>query len=239
MRITEGQTITNRKEEKDIPIMKFKSWLIVLCVALCCVNVTGCKKNKEKISEYDVTIEGIDSDGSRIRDEIEERMQKEMASEVNEYEYKVLLQNAKSFQEILTLNLESRPEVLLARDHMDQAINCGIQIYGDGLNFDHYTILLTKLRQWYFNTEEPRERRQDFIVRSREYHYTNTTAVDEYTCDFDVPDELMKSIEARMEIRRQKNIEEQQNKENGENAQKPDEIQAIAEEGANLSSVSN
>lgn len=211
--------------------MKLKYLLAGLCVALCCVNVTGCKKNKEKISEYDVTLEGVDKDGNRIRDDIEERMQKEMKSDVNEFEYKVLLQNAKAFNEILTLNPESRPEVLLARDHVDQAINCGIQIYGDGLNFDHYTILLTKLRQWYFNTEERRNRREEFIVRSREYHFSSTTAVDEYTCDFEVPDTLMAAIEKRMEIRRKKNAEEM--KEKNEEAGVSKELQSIAEEGTN------
>lgn len=212
--------------------MKFKKVLIVLCMVLCCVNVGGCKKNKEKISEYDATLAGIDKNANKIRDDIEERMEKEIATDVNEYEYKVLVQNAKVFNEILTLDLESRPEVLLARDHMDQAINCGIQIYGDGLNFDHYTILLTKIRQWYFNTEERRDRRQEFIVRSREYHFSSTTGLDEYTCDFEVPDNLMAAIEERMEIRRKKNEEELKKKQGSESDAVSKELRSIAEEGA-------
>ncbi len=208
--------------------MKFRNLLIIACAVLLCQGAAGCKKNKGEITEYDETLSGIDRDGNKIRDEIEERMRKEMATEVNDFEYKVLLQNARAFQEILNLDLESRPDVLLTRDHIDQAINCGIQIYGDGINFDHYTILLTKLKQWYFNTPERQERRQDFIFRSREYHFASTTALDEYTCDFEVPEAGMKVIEERMEIRRKK--VEQELKEKG--LAPANELERIAEEGA-------
>lgn len=189
--------------------MKIKNITLALCLVLCFAGLNGCKKDKNTtVSEYDATLSGIDADNNKIRDDIETRMEQEMKSSVNEYEYMVLQQNARVFQEILNVDLENELDVLRVRDHMDQAINCGIQIYGDGLNFDHYTILLTQLRQWYFNTGKRKDRRNEFILRSREYHFETTTAIDEYTCDFEVPDALMKDIEARMEIRRQKVIKE-------------------------------
>ena len=79
--------------------MKFKNITLALCLVLCFAGLNGCKKDKNTtVSEYDATLSGIDADNNKIRDDIEPRMEQEMKSSVNEYEYMVLQQNARVFQ---------------------------------------------------------------------------------------------------------------------------------------------
>ena len=94
-------------------------------------------------------------------------------------------------------NLNDKDKVLRIRDHLDMAINCGVLVFGEDMRYHNFSINLTYLQQWYFNTKERRERKHEFIMRAREYHYQTTNFEGANTCDFEFSDALKQEIERR------------------------------------------
>ena len=183
------------------------------------VMLNGCRKQKEsEISEYDKTLEGIDADHNGIRDEIEKRMHAEFKDSITYEEQKVLDLHARAYDEMLHVDLNDRQMVLLIRDHLDMAINCGVLVFGDEMRYHNLSINLTRLTQWYFNTKERKERKKEFILRTKEYHYVPTNFDGANTCDFEFSPELVKELERRKiakeeEAKKLKEIEERKAKE--------------------------
>ena len=119
-------------------------------------------------------------------------------------EMKVLEQNARVFQEILETRPEDRTGILLARGHLDDAFNCGITVYGEELNYDNFSVMLTQLRQWYFDNPKRKAAHQEFLLRSREYMYQPLNLEGNNTCEFELSPETLRLIEIRTEIKKQK-----------------------------------
>lgn len=187
---------------------KLRNICAILLMMICFVGLAGCKKGKEEVSEYDKTLVGIDEDGDGIRDEIAAKMKKEFKDGITYEEQKVMNLHAQVFQEILNLDLENRTDVLLARSHLDDAINCAIIVFGEDFRFDNYTVIMTNLRQWYFNTKERKEHHREFINRSKEYHYQKMLYNGANTCDFEFSDELKAELKRREEYKKQKEAAE-------------------------------
>lgn len=173
-----------------------KNSLVVACL-LVAMTTVGCKNDPKEVPLQDQTLVGIDENHNDIRDDIEDRMKLEFVEMVTKEEQLVMDQSARVFQEIIALNLEDRDAVLLARDHLDMAINCGILVFGEDFRYDNYSIILTKLKQWYFNTKMRKEKQKDFIMRSKEYHYERTNFNNVNTCEFEFSPELIKEIDRR------------------------------------------
>jgi hypothetical protein len=178
-----------------------KKSLLAVVLTSVALGVSGCKKKEKEISIYDKTLVGIDKNNNHIRDEIEERMFKEFGSFITAEEQKVMDQNARVFDEILHLDLNNRDDVLLARDHLDLAINCGILVFGEDMRYHDFSINLTNLKQWYFNTKERKEHHYEFIIRSKEYHFQPTNFEGANTCDFEFSKELVQEIERRKAVK--------------------------------------
>lgn len=176
-----------------------------LCIIFC---LAGCGNDEKNLSEFDRTPAGIDANQDGIRDEVYERMHQEFAESINADEIRIMEEHAKVFQEIMTVDMEDRNAVILARDHLDVVMNCAVYVFGDGLDYDTYTILLTRLRQWYFNTKARREIRQEFILRSKEYHFESTNFNGVNTCDFEFSPETKRMIEIRHAVSAQKRSQE-------------------------------
>jgi hypothetical protein len=170
---------------------------LVVVGLLFVVMLTGCKGDEKDIPIQDQTMSGIDANKNGIRDDIEDRMKVEFTEMVTPEEQYVMDQSARVFQEILDLNLDDREKVLLVRDHLDMSINCGVLVFGEDFRYDNYSIILTRLKQWYFNTKMRKEKQKEFIMRSKEYHYEKTNFGNANTCEFEFSPALIKEIERR------------------------------------------
>ncbi len=190
----------------------FKIFAVVaLTSALICTS--GCRGKNHNNEPEDETLLGTDANKDGIRDDIYKKMRSEFVG-IPEDEMKVLDQNAHVFQEILELNLDNRNDVLLARSHLDDAFNCGITVYGEELNYDNFSVMLTRLRQWYFNNPLRKRQHQEFMLRSKEYHFEPMNLEGNNTCEFELSEETLKRIEFRKkakEYREQQKKAEQKN----------------------------
>ena len=130
--------------------------LLLAMTVLVSLGLSACGNEEENLSEFDKVPAGIDKNHDGIRDEVAERMHKEFAESINADEMRIMEEHAKVFQEIMTLDMNDRNAVLITRDHFDLVMNCAVYVFGDDLDYDTYTILLTRLRQWYFNTKARR-----------------------------------------------------------------------------------
>lgn len=183
--------------QKNLVAKRFSVSALIIALLLA-VSLTGCKKRDEKdLSIYDETLVGIDKDNNGIRDEIEERMKQEWHQMITKEEQLVMNQHARVFDDILHVDLNDKDKVLRIRDHLDMAINCGVLVFGEDMRYHNFSINLTYLQQWYFNTKERRERKHEFIMRAREYHYQTTNFEGANTCDFEFSDALKQEIERR------------------------------------------
>ncbi|MGN1393085.1 MAG: hypothetical protein ACI4V7_03375 [Succinivibrionaceae bacterium] len=177
--------------------MNFKIYVVFMFV-FCIGCLAGCKKNEE-VSIYDKDIIGIDENHDGIRDDIVQKMNKEFKGAVTLDEQKVLLDHARNFQEILQVDLNNRTAVLLARTHLDDVMNCAILVFGDGFRYNNYTIMMTQLRQWYFNTPDRKQKHQEFIMRTKEYLYESLPLEGANTCSFEFSEGLKQEIQRRNE----------------------------------------
>ena len=184
--------------------------LLLAMTVLVSLGLSACGNEEETLSEFDKVPAGIDKNHDGIRDEVAERMHKEFAESINADEMRIMEEHAKVFQEIMTLDMNDRNAVLITRDHFDLVMNCAVYVFGDDLDYDTYTILLTRLRQWYFNTKARREIRQEFILRSKEYHFQSDNFNGINTCGFEFSDETKKMIEIRRGIAARKKAKEEQ-----------------------------
>ncbi len=174
-------------------------WLVCLASV---VTITGCKKDPAEIPESDRTLAGIDADHNGMRDDVEAKLKKDYASKVTREEMLVIEQNSKAFQEILSTDLKDRTAVLLAREHLDWAMNCGVLVFGDDLRYHDFTILLTELKKMYFNTKMRKEFQLDFIYAAREYHYERISFQDVNTCEFEFSDAFKEELKRRAEFKK-------------------------------------
>jgi hypothetical protein len=182
-----------------------KKVIISLLACLMSLSLSGCGEEKE-VSKWDMTLRGIDDDKDGIRDDIAEKMKKEFANQVTEDEEKVMIQHAQIFQRILDMDLtdpKNKSAILLTRQHLDDAMNCAIYIFGDDLRYHNYSIMLTQLKQWYFNTQMRKDHRKEFSIRSIEYHYKAIPLEGDYTCDFEISEQTKKLISIREELKKQ------------------------------------
>jgi len=186
--------------------MKAFGKILILLLALAVMTgVPGCKKHGKKVPDEpeDETLLGVDADHDGIRDNVMAKMKKDFYM-IAPDEMKVLEQNARVFQEILETRPEDRTGILLARGHLDDAFNCGITVYGEELNYDNFSVMLTQLRQWYFDNPKRKSAHQEFLIRSREYMYQPLNLEGNNTCEFELSPETLKLIEIRKEIKKQK-----------------------------------
>ncbi|WP_019001145.1 hypothetical protein [Succinimonas amylolytica] len=186
--------------------MKAFGKILILLLALVVVaGLPGCKKHGKKVADEpeDETLLGIDADHDGIRDNVMAKMKKDFYM-IAPDEMKVLEQNARVFQEILETRPEDRTGILLARGHLDDAFNCGITVYGEELNYDNFSVMLTQLRQWYFDNPKRKAAHQEFLLRSREYMYQPLNLEGNNTCEFELSPETLRLIEIRTEIKKQK-----------------------------------
>ena len=173
------------------------------------LTVQGCKGSGD-VKKEDQTVQGIDLNHDGIRDEIYEKIHQEFKN-VRADEIKVLEQYARLFQEINEMDFSDRLAVLLARGHLDEAANCGILVFGDGYQYDNFSVMLTKTRQWYFNTTDRKIKQREFILRAKEYHYQPMSLEGVNTCDFELSPETIKIIELRKEFAAKKKAKETEN----------------------------
>ncbi len=205
-----------------------KQLVVLVTAILLSFNLAGCKYDKNKEAEKELqnqTVEGIDANNDGIRDDVYNQLHKEYGNSLRPDEMRVLEENARVFQEMITVNLDDKIDVLAVRDHFDLWVNCGILVFGDDLNYDTYTIILTNIRKWTFNTAARRDIRRDFVFRAREYHYEPTNFNGENTCLFDLSPDTLKLIEIRKEIAKQK--EEAKLKKEGKIPENTDASKAI------------
>lgn len=184
--------------------------IVSLLAGLVSLSLMGCGEPKE-VSKWDMTLRGIDDDNDGIRDDITEKMKKEFANQLTEDEEKVMIQHAQIFQRILDMDLtdpKNKSAILLTRQHLDDAMNCAIYIFGDDLRYHNYSIMLTQLKQWYFNTQIRKDHRKEFSIRSVEYHYKAIPLEGVYTCDFEISEQTKKLIAIREELKKQQNSNE-------------------------------
>ncbi|WP_406546771.1 hypothetical protein [Succinimonas sp.] len=191
----------------------FGKILITVLALTVMMGVPGCKKHGKKVIEEpeDETLLGVDADHDGIRDNVMAKMKKDFYM-ITPDEFKVLEQNARVFQEILETRPEDRTGILLARGHLDDAFNCGITVYGEELNYDNFSVMLTQVRQWYFDNPLRKAAHQEFLIRSREYMYQPLNLEGNNTCEFELSPETLKLIEIRKEIKRRKAEKEEAEK---------------------------